>query len=662
MPQVSVIIPTYNHRDYVLQTLEFVFAQTFDDFEIIVVNDGSPDDTADLLRPLAAAGKIRYFEQANVGQSGARNRGLAEARGEFIAMLDDDDIWPTDKLEWQVRFLREHPDVGAVAGDRFWWDGIATPQPPLFERSPRSLTFDSLFNGNPIASPGQVLIRTTVIKELGGLDARIWGADDYDLWFRICKITRFEVLDRIALLYRAHESNASRNFDRMLTNTQTVIRTYAKQASRADAPRLRRVANRWLYDYVGQRIVDRFRAEVSDLQIDTAFRSLRVLRSFITQGISDPVLLKRMLRDMFPLRRMALRSLPAPLVRQIQGVKSHLRRQTGAGVTADGEQVSLPRPHVNNNAVGLAQRSPRLAPSRPLLSVVIPAYNAQRYLEDAVESVLAQTFEDFECLVIDDGSSDRTPSILRDFAVADGRVRPIRIGHAGIVQALNVGVRAARGKLIARMDADDLCYPDRFDRQLRFLDENPRCIAVGSAVMLVDPFNSTLWKIDVKTQHADIDADLLTGNGWALFHPTAILSRQAILDVGGYRAEYQWAEDLDLFLRLAEVGRLANLPDALLRYRQHFASVNRTKLEAQQLRSERVVLEAYHRRGVRAPERLSLPVRPPLTAYDQTRAWCQRALLSRNLYAARRHAMTAFRLQPTAQQSWSLMYHAMLGR
>ena len=71
MPQVSVIIPTYNHRDYVLQTLEFVFAQTFDDFEIIVINDGSPDDTADLLRPLAAAGKIRYFEQANVGQSGA---------------------------------------------------------------------------------------------------------------------------------------------------------------------------------------------------------------------------------------------------------------------------------------------------------------------------------------------------------------------------------------------------------------------------------------------------------------------------------------------------------------------------------------------------------------------------------------------------------------
>jgi GT2 family glycosyltransferase len=417
------------------------------------------------------------------------------------------------------------------------------------------------------------------------------------------------------LLYRAHASNASRNLDRMLINTQSVVRNFARQAHRADAPRLKRAANRWIYDYVGQRIVDRFREEIAHLQMEAAFHSLRLVRPIISQAFSDPPLMKRILRDIFPVRKIAVQSLPGPLVRGVQHLKSNLRTRTGADVTTDEQsQVLLPRPGVTPVAAAdPGRRSPRLAPSRPLVSVVIPAYNAQRYLEAAVQSVLAQTFEDFECIVIDDGSSDRTPSILRDFAVADGRVRPIRISHAGIVQALNVGVRAARGRLIARMDADDLCYPDRFERQLKFLEEHPNCIAVGSAVMLVDPYNSTLWKIDVATDHAAIDADLLTGNGWALFHPTAILSRQAILDVGGYRAEYQWAEDLDLFLRLAEVGQLANLPDALLRYRQHFASVNRTKLEAQQLRSERVVLEAYHRRGIPTPQRLSLPVRPPLT-------------------------------------------------
>src|ERR1700719_2929443 len=102
MPAVSVIIPTYNHRDFVLDAIESVFAQTFTDYEVIVVNDGSPDDTASVLAPLASAGRIRYLEQANAGQGAARNRGIAQARGEFIALLDDDDRWPADKLEWQV--------------------------------------------------------------------------------------------------------------------------------------------------------------------------------------------------------------------------------------------------------------------------------------------------------------------------------------------------------------------------------------------------------------------------------------------------------------------------------------------------------------------------------------------------------------------------------
>ena len=97
MATVSVIIPTYNHVDYVAETLETVFAQTFGDYEVIVVNDGSPDGTAEVLRPSREAGRIRYIEQANAGQAAARNRGLAEARGEFIAFLDDDDLWPPDK-------------------------------------------------------------------------------------------------------------------------------------------------------------------------------------------------------------------------------------------------------------------------------------------------------------------------------------------------------------------------------------------------------------------------------------------------------------------------------------------------------------------------------------------------------------------------------------
>src|SRR3954470_24757434 len=99
-PAVSVVIPTYRHRDYVLRTLDSVFAQTYRDFEVIVVNDGSPDDTNRRIRPLVSAGRIRYIEQANAGQAAARNTGIAHARGRYIALLDDDDLWPADKLAW----------------------------------------------------------------------------------------------------------------------------------------------------------------------------------------------------------------------------------------------------------------------------------------------------------------------------------------------------------------------------------------------------------------------------------------------------------------------------------------------------------------------------------------------------------------------------------
>lgn len=116
-PRVSVIIPTYRHAAYVGETIASVLAQTFRDFELIIVNDGSPDNTADVLRPLIRSNAcIRYVEQSNGGQASARNHGLRLAQGEFLAYLDDDDLWPPDKLAWQVPLLECHPEAAFVYG------------------------------------------------------------------------------------------------------------------------------------------------------------------------------------------------------------------------------------------------------------------------------------------------------------------------------------------------------------------------------------------------------------------------------------------------------------------------------------------------------------------------------------------------------------------
>ena len=248
-PRVSVIIPTYNHRDYVLQTLDSVFAQTFTDYEIIVINDGSPDDSAEVLRPLANAGKIRYFEQPNAGQSAARNRGLAQATGEFIAFLDDDDLWPPDKLRWQVEFLQDHADAVMVGGalQQIGADGEALGK--TFYPA-KSVTFETLFRGNPFFSPGQVLIRAVAMKQVGGLDEKLWGTDDYDLWFRLSEIGALGVSHRLALEYRLHAANASRNQSKMLRNALRTLKTHLARAPRARRAWFARRFYRWVYGWI----------------------------------------------------------------------------------------------------------------------------------------------------------------------------------------------------------------------------------------------------------------------------------------------------------------------------------------------------------------------------------------------------------------------------
>ena len=296
-PKVSVIIPTYNHRDYVLQTLDSVRSQTFRDFEIIVINDGSPDDTAQVLQPLATGGHIRYIEQPNAGQASARNRGLREARGEFIAFLDDDDWWPTEKLEWQVAFLNEHPDVAVVGGSVQYVDGEGASLGEYFHDQP--ITFDSLFRGCPFISPGQTLIRAADLKRIGGLNEELWGVDDFDLWFRLLKTETIVTQPRPSLFYRQHATNASNDVSKMFSNILKVVHAQLAQAPAARRAQLSRVAYRWLYSSIGNPALGSLRVhKLTPLPL--AKRNLKTLSCFAWPALRDGRLLGKIARDATP--------------------------------------------------------------------------------------------------------------------------------------------------------------------------------------------------------------------------------------------------------------------------------------------------------------------------------------------------------------------------
>jgi glycosyltransferase involved in cell wall biosynthesis len=285
-PKVSVVIPTFKHRDFICRTLESVFNQTMTDYEVIVVNDGSPDDTAAVLAPLIETKRIQYFEQANLGQSNARNHGIQVSRGYFIALLDDDDVWPNDKLEWQTQFLEEHPDVGMVGGTlraidehgSFKWEGVFTP----------SIDFETLFSGNPFLSPGQTLIRADLLKRLGGMSAEIWGADDWDLWFRIAKISRIVMLNRLALYYRLHPGNASRQTARLLSACCRTFETHLRDIPSHDRPRLRSAFERTMYNGLGAPIVRSARHQLRRGKLITATRSISALSALWRGILFDP--------------------------------------------------------------------------------------------------------------------------------------------------------------------------------------------------------------------------------------------------------------------------------------------------------------------------------------------------------------------------------------
>ena len=302
MPAVSVIIPAFGHAEYIGQTLDSVFAQTFRDYEIIVVNDGSPDNTADVLRPMVSAGEIRYFETPNEGVAAARNFGMAKAKGEFIAFLDDDDLWPPCKLEWQVAWLLGHSEVSIVSGyvteieAKHHLDDVPFKSPVSNCERMTEVHFEDFFRSCPFASPGQTLIRAELATELGGFRSAYWGADDYDFWIRASRSGRIAILSLPALLYRCHAGGASEDFCRMLRSCRRVLSDNLKGVKGLQRFKLSLHGQRWLFNYAGWRLANQLKSELAQGKVSKAWKTSL---SFASSGSRAPFLGILMLRHLF---------------------------------------------------------------------------------------------------------------------------------------------------------------------------------------------------------------------------------------------------------------------------------------------------------------------------------------------------------------------------
>ena len=204
----------------------------------------------------------------------------------------------------------------------------------------------------------------------------------------------------------------------------------------------------------------------------------------------------------------------------------------------------------------------------PLISVILPVYNAENYVATAIESILTQTFTDFELLIFNDGSSDKSKEIIQQYN--DPRIKLFDDSvNAGLVTRLNMGIELATGKYIARMDADDVSSPERFKKQVDFLENNPAIGVCGAWTYELANTHDTIQRVyKYLVTHEEICVKLLRQNSFA--HPVVMMRRSILMDHAiRYEQDYFPSEDFRLWTRLKKVTRFYNIPQTLLYYRVH---------------------------------------------------------------------------------------------
>ncbi|MBF2003621.1 MAG: glycosyltransferase family 2 protein [Synechococcales cyanobacterium C42_A2020_086] len=298
----------------------------------------------------------------------------------------------------------------------------------------------------------------------------------------------------------------------------------------------------------------------------------------------------------------------------------------------------------------------------PTVSVLMPVYNSERYVAQAIESILNQTFSDFELLIINDGSTDRSLSILQRYAAQDPRIRLFSRENQGIARTRNELLHRATGEFIAVLDSDDIALPDRLARQLQFLRQHPEVVCLGSAYQIMDSAGRVLTALPVPLDDAEIQRLALAGHA-SIFQSCVMMRRAVVLDIGGYNNALPPAEDLDLWLRLGEVGQLANLPEVLVQYRVHANSVSERDCAFQRQQAYEACRQAWQRRGITGQFEATEPWRPGKDRASQHRFWLQYgwwAFNSGERQTAIHYGMKAIQTLPLQPAGWTLLRCALL--
>lgn len=302
MPLISVIIPAYNAERTILETIESVQQQTFSDFELIVINDGSTDRTLERLDTVEDP-RLQIFSYSNGGLPVARNRGISHATGEFIAFLDADDLWTPDKLELQLAALQHRPEAGVAYSWTYFMDdqgkSFHVGEPIFFEGN----VYAKLLVSNFIASGSNPLIRRQAIESVGEFDSTLRAAEDWDYWLRLAPRWPFVIVPKPQIFYRLSSGAMSSKVEVMEKYNLIVL----ERAFQLAPPELQYLKNQSLanvYQYMTQlcltRVIGSERTEHAAQKLQMAIRFYpQILQKRKTQTLLLKLLLLRIVSPKF---------------------------------------------------------------------------------------------------------------------------------------------------------------------------------------------------------------------------------------------------------------------------------------------------------------------------------------------------------------------------
>ncbi|HSX17896.1 MAG TPA: glycosyltransferase [Candidatus Saccharimonadales bacterium] len=547
---VDVIIPTYNGLPYLNDAIESVLAQTHSDLVLYVIDDGSTDRSATKKYVQSLKDKrVHYVHKQNGGQATARNHGIKVSNSPFITFLDSDDIWHPDKLEKQLAVFDKNPRVGMVYGlCKLIDDNNNVISEVTFQK--RGNLFRYLLHNNRISGSGSmVMVKREVFGSIGVFHEDFLIGEDWEMWLRIAKNYEIDYVPEFLASLRVLDTGMQRNYIKMAKGLEYMLPSMVREfkLGALDRARLGKTCLKeacFLYFNGGDRPAARRMFLRSFLYNPLTFFTLNYHVWFVYMRI---LLGNEWLR--------VIRRRVSP---------SYRSRELDAIVAND---FNLPKP--------------------PLVSVVMSVYNGEKYLAKAMDSVLNQTFKDFEIIIINDGSTDKTQKIIDSYN--DSRVVKIKQKNKGLVASLNIGIGLARGEFIARQDADDISLPNRFEEQLVLLNRTHELVLVGTNVAEINSKDKKIGQRNYPTSDAEIRMSLFTYSPFA--HGSVMIRKRAIDEAGDYRQAYYPVEDFDLWGRLAQRGPVANIEKQLYEFRVHDESISSANLDMQNFQSTKLQRE-----------------------------------------------------------------------